>query len=135
MEMVASAKNIDPQKLPPTARAAHYHSLHVHLQVILWKELTTDSTDSLLWGWKLHSSKLQLTMTDLELHQRAYLNLFDVNPSFLSTANPSGSNTCSCRKHGLKCVIACGNCRGESCRNVEEIIYYNYDNYTISEFI
>ena len=35
MEMVASAKNIDPQKLPPTARAAYYHSLRVHLQVIL----------------------------------------------------------------------------------------------------
>ena len=35
MEMVASAKHIDPQKLPPTARAAHYHSLRVHLQVIL----------------------------------------------------------------------------------------------------
>ena len=35
MEMLASAKNIDFQKLPPTARAAHYDSLHVHLQVIL----------------------------------------------------------------------------------------------------
>ena len=26
MEMVASAKKIDPQKLPPTARVAHYHT-------------------------------------------------------------------------------------------------------------
>ena len=58
MEMVASAKNIDPQKLPPTARAAHYHSLCVHLLVILWKELTTDSLDPLLWGWKLESCQL-----------------------------------------------------------------------------
>ena len=32
VEMLASAKNIDPQKLPPTARTTHYHSLHVHLQ-------------------------------------------------------------------------------------------------------
>jgi len=53
MEMVASAKNSNPQKLPPTARAAYYHSLHVHLQVILWKELTTDSLDPLIWDWKL----------------------------------------------------------------------------------
>ena len=60
MEIVASAKNIDPQKLPPTARASHYHSLHVHLQVILWKEITTNTLDPLLciWGWKLDSSKL-----------------------------------------------------------------------------
>ena len=56
MEMVASAKNIDPQELPPTATAAHHYSLHVHLQVILWKELTTDSLDPLLFlGWKLDS--------------------------------------------------------------------------------
>ena len=32
VEMLASAKNIDPQKLPPTARTTHYNSLHVHLQ-------------------------------------------------------------------------------------------------------
>ena len=44
-------ENIDPQKLPPTARAAHYHSLHVHLQVILWKEITTDTLDPLLCIW------------------------------------------------------------------------------------
>ena len=43
MEIVTSAKNIDPQKLLPTARVAHYHSLHVHLQVILWKEIITDT--------------------------------------------------------------------------------------------
>ena len=24
----------------------------------------------------------------------------------------------ACRKHGLECVAACGNCRGESCTNV-----------------
>ena len=41
MEMVSSAKAIDPQKLPPTVRAAHYHSLHVHLQVLLWKNLAS----------------------------------------------------------------------------------------------
>ena len=53
--MVASAKNIDPQKFPPTARVAYYHTLRVylHMQVILWKELTTDSLDPLIWAWKL----------------------------------------------------------------------------------
>ena len=79
--MVASAKNIDPQKLPPTARAAHYHSLRVHLQVILWKKLTTDSLDPLLWGWKLDSSELQPSITDLEPAPESLLT--DVNASFL----------------------------------------------------
>ena len=32
MEMVSSSKSpLDPQKLPPTERAAHYHNLWVHL--------------------------------------------------------------------------------------------------------
>ena len=131
MEIVASAKNIYPQKLPPTIRAAYYHGLCVHLQVIFWKELTTDSLDPLLWGWKLDSSKLQPIMTDLEPVPENLLKFIRCKCK-LSTAIPCGSNTCSCRKHGLKCVIACGDCRGESCRNAEETIYNNYDDYTIS---
>ena len=37
--MVSSSKELDPQKLSPTERAAHYHRLRAHLQVILWKKL------------------------------------------------------------------------------------------------
>ncbi len=54
MEIVASAKKIDPHRLPLTARA---HSLlRVHLQVILWKELSVSvsSLNPLSWGWKLN---------------------------------------------------------------------------------
>ena len=29
---------------------------------------------------------------------------------------------CSCRKHGLKCVSACGHCNGTECSNGSEII-------------
>ncbi len=40
LEMASSSKAIDPQKLPPTERAAHFHGLRgVHLQVVLWKRL------------------------------------------------------------------------------------------------
>ena len=47
MEMLASAKNIDPQKLP------EQHTITACVcicRVIFWKELTTDSLDPLLWG-------------------------------------------------------------------------------------
>ena len=27
---------------------------------------------------------------------------------------------CTCRKNGLKCVPACGDCRGMNCENMEE---------------
>ena len=51
MEMVSSSKaSLDPQKLPPTERAAHFHSLRVHLQVIIWKELSNNILDPKQWG-------------------------------------------------------------------------------------
>ena len=53
MEIVASTKKIDPHKLPPTARAAYYHSLRVHLQAILWKELEVNSSTQHYGGGSL----------------------------------------------------------------------------------
>ena len=48
-----STGNIDSQKLPPTERTAHYHSLRVHSQIFMWKSLTSDDLDPKQWGWKL----------------------------------------------------------------------------------
>ena len=31
--------------------------------------------------------------------------------------NTCGTNLCSCRKNCLTCVAACGDCRGECCKN------------------
>ena len=67
MEMVSSSKApLDPQKLPPTERAAHYHSLRVHLQVIIWKKLSNNDLDPKQWGWKLEGSAFAPIMTDLD---------------------------------------------------------------------
>ena len=66
MEMVSSSKaSLDSQKLPPTERAAHYHSLRVHLQVIIWKELSNNILDPKQWGWKLEGSVFTPIMTNL----------------------------------------------------------------------
>ena len=54
MEMVSTSKtSTDPQKLPPTERAAYFHSLRVYLQVILWFKLTNNDLDPMQWGWEL----------------------------------------------------------------------------------
>ena len=47
----------------------------------------------------------------------------------LSSKNPCGTSMCSCRKHGLKCVTACEDCRGENCNNAEEILDVEEDNF------
>ena len=53
MEMISSNKAIDPKKLQPTERAAHFHSLRVHLQVMLWKKLIHEDLqlDPEQWGF------------------------------------------------------------------------------------
>ena len=136
MEMVSTSKTtIDPQKLPPTERAAYFHSLRVHLQVILWFKLTNKNLDPLQWGWKLADTILTPVLTDLDAAPESLLKFVRCKCK-LSTRNPCGNNSCSCRKHGLKCVTACGNCRGESCQNSEEVTLDDEDSvYTEEEIV
>jgi hypothetical protein len=115
MQMVTTSKKIEPHKLPPTARAAYFHSLRVHLQVVIWKTPSVH-LPAIQWG-KTENTLLYPIMTNME-----GLLKFIRCKCKLSTCN---SNVCSCHKHGLKCVSACGDCHGKDCRNIEieEIIY------------
>ena len=106
MEIVSSSKaTLDPQKLPPTERAAFFHSLRVHLQVIPWKKLTNSDMDPKQWGWKLEGTVLVPVMTDLDAAPESLLKFVRCKCK-LSSKNPCGSNICSCQKNGLKCVTA-----------------------------
>ena len=35
----------------------------------------------------------------------------------LTGKNSCGTKLCSCQKSGLRCLMACGECRGQSCNN------------------
>ena len=122
MEMVSSSKaSLDPQTLSPTERAAHYHSLRVHLQVMIWKELSNNNLDPKRWGWKLEGSVFAPMMTDLAAAPDSLLKFVRCKCK-LTSKNPCSTNICSCRKNGLKCEMACGDCHGEGCSNSEEIV-------------
>ena len=41
----------------------------------------------------------------------------------LSSRNVCGTNLCSCRKSGLKCVADCEGCGGNDCNNASESIF------------
>ena len=130
LEIVSSSRAIEPQKLPPTERAAHFHSLRVHLQVILWKKLAHEDLclDPQQWGWKLDGTTLSPVMTDIAAAPETLLQFVRCKCK-LSSRNPCGTNICSCQKNGLKCVTACGDCRGENCRNAEDIIFEQDEGY------
>ena len=64
MKMTSIASSIKPEKLPPTERAAYFHSLRVYHQVQEWNSLREDSSNATNWGWKLQSGILIPVMTD-----------------------------------------------------------------------
>ena len=117
MSMIATnTMKIDPQRLPPTERAAYFHSLRVHFQIRVWKTLDKCIENPEDWGWKKMNNMLLPVMTDKEAAPDNLLVIIRCKCK-LSSRNVCGTNLCSCRKSGLKCVAACEGCRGDECNN------------------
>ena len=114
-ELIANNKTIQPERLPPTERAAYHHSLRVHLQVMRWIHLDNSKLNALEWGRKLDRGLLRPVMTDAAPAPDDILKFIKCNCKALN--NLCGSYQCSCRKNGMKCVPACGICHGLSCSN------------------
>ena len=60
-------------------------------------------------------------MTDMNPAPCELLNVIRCNCN-VSTKIPCGGKQCSYRSNGLKCVAACGSCRGTECQNCIPII-------------
>ena len=66
MRFAATATTaIKPQNLPPTDRAAYFHSLRVNLQVIEWKSLMNVILPAEEWGWRLQHGMYEPVITDM----------------------------------------------------------------------
>ena len=103
LEMVCNGV-ILPEKLPPSERAAHFHGFRVHLQVIIWKMLDDESQlDPTEWGWKSHNGHLLPIAADNEIAPAELLKVIRCKCK-MTSKNPCGANTCTCRKNGLRCM-------------------------------
>ena len=107
--------NIDPAVLPPSPRAAFFHGLRVHHQVLVWKDLSQVDKDPLRWGWKIENSNYIPVMTDVEAGPPELLKIVRCG-----CKGPCGAR-CSCRKAGLKCSSTCKECHGLTCSNAPVI--------------
>lgn len=114
--MVTTRSAVEPENLPPTERATFFHSLRVHLQVSQWKHLDLACLNPLDWGWKMENDVMVPIKTDLEAAPDWLLQVIRCKCKS-TTKHPCSTQTCSCRKNGLSCVAACGNCHGENCEN------------------
>ena len=118
-KMIASCDALDPKRLPPTESAAENHGLRVHLQVAQWASLDEFCLNPTEWGWKQSKNGLVPILTDLPVAPTDILKFIICNCK--AKKNQCGSNHCSCVKHGLKCVEACGHCGGQQCKNTPNI--------------
>jgi len=96
--------------LPPTAAAARYHSLRVYLQVQQWTGNTELQPEN--WGWRNTDNKLLPIATDLPPAPAKLLCVIRCNSKY-----DCDTKRCSCRKNGLDCSPACGECHGLHCSN------------------
>ena len=103
--MAASNRSkIDPVLLPPSPRAAFFHGLRVHHQIVVWKDLSEVDKEPLRWGWKIENSNYTPIMTDIEAGPPELLRIVRCG-----CKGPCGAK-CSCRKAGLKCSWTCKEC-------------------------
>lgn len=111
---------VQPEKLPPTDRAAFFHGLRAHLQIVTWKLLSETNEINLEpteWGWQMVDDQLKAITSDTEIAPENILKVIRCNCK--NNENQCGTNRCSCRKNGLSCVTTCGECHGEECENKE----------------
>lgn len=80
-----------------------------------WRILQEASLDPENWGWTIRNGEYFPVYSKEPVAPEELLKFVRCKCK-LETKKPCSSN-CSCRKNGLHCVVACGNCRGEGCTN------------------
>ena len=104
-----SKKYVDPEHLPLTADAARFHSRRVYHQVQEWCGNKLDPTK---WGWVNQVSPrggLVLRSVKMELAPAPAGVLLMIR---CKCAGRCDGMRCSCKKNGLLCTAACGQCKG-----------------------
>ena len=115
--MMNEKNKLNPSSLCPTKRAIHFHSLRVYLQIRRWDSLDEQILHAPSWGFHPQRNGLKPIKTDLEAAPGIVLNVIRCNCK-LTSRNTCSTMLCSCKKHGLPCVTACGDCQGKNCHNI-----------------
>ena len=106
-EKLATSKcQVELHMLLPFSDVAKYHSLRVFHQIREWKGNGED-IDPLLWEWTVMKGRLMPKFYGLDVHPPDLLITIRCN-----CKSGCVNLRCSCKRHGLPCSTACGECRG-----------------------
>ena len=83
---------------------------------IQWKSINCN-LQAEVWGWKLMDNEYSQRSTDLLPAPEELLKIIRCN-----CATDCSTGRCSCQKHGVKCSMACGQCRGSARSNTSLVV-------------
>ena len=108
-KVATSLAHVQPHVLPPTAAASKFHSFRVFNQICQWKGSIMLPNE---WGWEETDMGWSPISTDAPPAPEELLKVIRCNCN-----TDCSSQRCSCKKHSMKCSLACGNCKGSACQN------------------
>lgn len=108
-----STKKLQPRKLPPTEKSALFHSLHLHLQAMIWKTLGHCQIDPCSWVCEMKSGTLVPVLINLDPAPEKLLSFVHCKCK-IPSKSPCRTNICFCWKHGFTCITF-SNCRDTDC--------------------
>ncbi len=113
-KVACGSKAVESKNLPPTSSALAFHSLRVFYQVHEW--IGQHNLNPLEYGWKQEGTQCLPVMTSLPAAPDALLKVIKCNCK-------SGCKTsiCSCKKYGLECTGVCGECKGLTSENAQQM--------------
>jgi len=116
-KVLTSSSFVQVHTFPPTSSAAQYHSARVYLHVQQWVGRPTMMNPE-DWGWVQIDGKLEPRTTDLPPAPDALLRVIRCN-----CKTDCDTKRCTCKKHGMECSVACGECKSVSCTNSSSLDY------------
>lgn len=123
--------NFSLASLPPTSNSAKYHGFRVFhqvsqiygalkyltlifkLQVQAWLNNNLPPQD---WGWSLKNRVLHPIYSD-----QAIAPTWVLEKIFCNCSSGACKKSCTCKRMGLSCSMACGQCNGITCMNPENV--------------
>lgn len=123
LKVATSTQYVSPEKLPPTNEAAAFHSHRTYHQVQRWlgNDIASD-----VWGWKTTPAGLVPIRMTQPAAPEQLLKVIRCN-----CGGQCDKKTCTCRKNGLQCTPACGQCRGITCTNVQQVENQDDDDWDV----
>lgn len=112
-KVATSAGYVPPEKLPPTDDAASFHAFRTYHQVQAWRgnDISPEA-----WGWIESPPGLMPVRMTQPAAPEQLLKIIRCN-----CGGQCEKRSCTCRKNGLLCTPACGQCKGITCSNGPQV--------------